>query len=398
VVKRRPSAALFMLLFAALPACAAVIGIKDLIPGTEDDLIDSGSDGTPSPNDDGGGPSSPMDASDADAGALDCINDADALKDNPDHCGRCGHSCLGGGCEGGVCQPIAIATGQGTVGPVAIDGTHVYWSSFSTNTIARVVKTGGAIQPISQSPNVGNTRSIAVSAQHIYWGNDDFINTVVNRCPLTGCGAAVPEKIADADRPVGVALSATHVYWCDRNANVIQRRAFTGGAVELVGRAQGAGPWALAVDQQQAFWVGDFSGEAQSHYSDGGTYDIGLNGQSGRVITVDALNAYWGVQVDPGQPGRILRARRDGSQSGSAAQQLSVAGGEPLGMFLDGPTLYWTAQAPDGGTGGGVYSVPTAGGTATIHAGNQVLPRGIAVDDKAIYWGREGSIMKLAKP
>jgi hypothetical protein len=391
----------FAALFVVLPACAAVIGIKDLIPGDE---LDGGtneggasSDGSPNNKDDAGEDLTDGGESDGGDATIDC-GDADTTA-NSLHCGRCGHSCLGGGCEGGVCQPVPIATGQGNVGGLVIDATHVYWTSISSNVVARVPKTGGTVQVLAQSPHVGIARSLAVSKDHVYWGNDDFTNTVVNRCPLTGCGANPPEKIADADRPIGIAVNTTHVYWCDRNTNLIQRRAFTGGAVEIVGQSVGAGPQAIAVDNQQAFWVGDFSGEAQSHYSDGGTYDIGQNGQSGRVITVDAVNAYWGVEIDPGQRGRILRAPRNGS---GGTQQIGIAGGEPGGMFLDGTTLFWTAKSPDGGArGGGVYSCPTTGCTPgtepKVVVGREDMPRGIAVDGTAIYWGNQNSVMKLAK-
>jgi hypothetical protein len=392
------------LLVLAVPACAAVIGIKDLIPGEDLTEGGAGGDGT-TPGDDGGDPNRDGGGgggeTDGDAGGVNCT-DADIASNSNLHCGRCGHSCLGGACEGGVCQPIPIATGQGNVGGLVIDETHVYWTSLTSNVVARVPKAGGAVQVLAQSPNVSLAPSLAVSKDHVYWGNDDFTNTVVNRCPLTGCGANAPEKIADADRPIGLAVNSTHVYWCDRNTARIERRAFTGGAVALVARAVGAGPQAIAVDKDtgQAFWVGDFSGEAQSHYTDGGTYDIGQNGQSGRVITVDAVNAYWGVQIDPGERGRILRAPRNGS---GMAQQIGVAGGEPGGMYLDGTTLFWTAQSPDGGArGGGVYSCPitgcTNGAEPNVVVGRQDLPRGIAVDATAIYWGNQGFVMKLAKP
>jgi len=357
----------------------------------QQDSPSSNQDGNAPPNDSGS--TTPDGGTDADV----CIGvDVDA---SADHCGRCGHSCLGGQCQAGVCQPTTVATAQGRVGGLVVDATHIYWTSLTNNQVVRAPKAGGGTaQVLASAPAVGAARSLAVSGAHVYWGNDDFTNTVVNRCPLAGCGAGVqPEKIADAQRPVGIAVDATHVYWCDRNSNEIKRRAFTGGAVELVATANG-GPQALTVENGRAWWVDDFSGQVGSHYQDGGSFDVGIGGQSGRVIKVDATRAYWGVQIDPGQRGKILSAPRNG---GGQTQEVGIAGGEPLGMSLDGTTLYWTAQSPDGGAaGGGVYSCPAAGcnGAAKIVVGRQERPHGLAVDDKAIYWGTDGTVMKLAKP
>jgi len=48
---------------------------------------------------------------------------------DPSSCGRCGHSCLGGQCVGGICQPALLATVSGTsaFGPV-LDGTRAVFA------------------------------------------------------------------------------------------------------------------------------------------------------------------------------------------------------------------------------------------------------------------------------
>src|SRR5436309_967588 len=66
---------------------------------------------------------------------------------DPNNCGACGHSCLGGACTAGKCAPILLASGQGDSasgvpwypytndigdpleGPdrIAVDESHAYW-------------------------------------------------------------------------------------------------------------------------------------------------------------------------------------------------------------------------------------------------------------------------------
>jgi hypothetical protein len=54
------------------------------------------------------------------------------LATDGQHCGRCGHSCLGGACAAGVCQPVLVATtaGEGVV-EVAVDDQRILWMTSS---------------------------------------------------------------------------------------------------------------------------------------------------------------------------------------------------------------------------------------------------------------------------
>jgi hypothetical protein len=400
-MKRRQHLGLAFVLL-VVPACAAVIGIKDLIPGDESNNPDGGPGSQDAPPGQGNdqftnndGPITPGDEDGGDGGLFACDADINA---SALHCGRCGHSCLGGGCEGGLCQPVAIAQGLGTVGGVVINDTHVYFTTLpGDNKIQRVAKTGGTVDTLASGASVRQAKHLAINATHVYWANAELFGGAINRCPLAGCGAATPETISNPEEATGVALDATHVYWSDGNGQVIERRLLSGGAVQRVAVPQGARPMSVVTSNGIAWWVGDFSGQVQrsNNPPDGGIAINGANGQSGREITVDPTHVYWTAQVDPGELGKISRAPRN--QTGGV-QELAVAGGEPLGIYVDGQTVYWTAQAPDGGTGGGVYSAPIAGGQRATLVGLQNLPRGIATDTGAIYWGVSGRIMKLAKP
>ena len=381
------------LLVLLVPACAAVLDIKDLIPGSAQE--NPGAPDATTTND--GGPIGTDATTDAPVDApVDC-GDTTASADN---CGRCGHSCLGGMCKASACQAVEIANGQGTVGGIAVDATHVYFASIANNSVSRVPKTGGTVQPIASSPDVDIAKRVAVDATHVYWANADCCSESIARCPITGCVGAA-QVIASVEEGFGLALDGTFVYWADHNGGLVQRRASDGtGAIQLVGKGEGALPVAVAVRDGSAFYVNDFSGEVRraNNPPDGGSTAIGANGQSGREIALDDTYVYWSAQVDPGDPGRINRAPRSGA---GPVTLVGPAGGESFGIAVDGNTIYWTAQATvDGGPGGAVYACDVTGcaGNPKVIAAAQDLPRGIAVDDKAIYWGNNGHIVKLAKP
>lgn len=393
--RSRSTVAPLLALALGVSACGMLIGINDLTRGDALDGPEGGALG-----EGGAGGSDAVSATDApltDAPVSDAPTGCGDTNTSKEHCGRCNHSCLGGDCAGGVCQPFAIASNQGEVAAIALDATHAYFTSWTNDFVARVPKTGGAVQPIA-NVNVKRARRIAVDAIHVYWANDDFGgNALVARCPTTGCSAA-PEIVAQPQEPKGLALDATHVYWADRNAQVIRRRPLVAGASELVATTPDL-PWSVVVDGAQVFFTQDFSGQVHrtNDPPDGGVVLIGANGQSGRELVVDSTFVYWGAAVDPGEVGKISRAPRTG---GGPVTLVTGAQGEPMGMAIDGTTLYWTAiRKPASGPvqSAGVYSCPTTGCGVPTTLATQDLPRGIAVDSDAIYWGANGVVMKLAK-
>lgn len=372
---------LFGLFVLVLPACSAVLGLKDLTPVEGDGGADA-----PDAAFDGGG--STPDAS-LDGGCGD-------LRTSADHCGRCGHSCLGGECHDGGCMPVALATGQGTVGGVALDGDDVYFTSLSGNLVARVSKDGGAVVGYASSPAVKDARRIAVDATHVYWTSSELLAGAVSRCPLAGCGAG-PEVLATPEEPTGLALDQKGVTWADRNGQRIARWTLPAGPTTVLS-VPTVLPVTVAVEGDDVFWVGDFSGEVfRRNPADGGSVLLGANGQSGRVITADAQNVYWGAAQDYGQPGNISRVPRGGGAIGLVAR----AGGDPMGITVDGDRIYWTSweRLPDGAyVSGAVRSCPLAGSCASTLLVAADQPRGIAVDARAIYFGTDGAVMRLAKP
>ncbi len=252
---------LALLLAALLPACGLLIGINDLeaVPASG---ADSGRNETGA--DDGTvGDTGTEDASDA---GIDVGDDAarrcDAAAD-PENCGRCGHSCLGGQCRDGQCEATALANGQGPVSAVALSATHVYFTAISTNLVARVPKDGGAVEPLATAPHVAVPKRIVATDTHFYWANGDLPGWV-SRCPLAGCGAAPEVFSQNGAEATGLTVDGSHAYWTDSNGDQIRRRPLDGGAEQTVVDVAGGRPMALAGGAPNAFWIVDFSPSCSS--------------------------------------------------------------------------------------------------------------------------------------
>src|SRR6185369_1529956 len=53
---------------------------------------------------------------------------ADTTTDGK-HCGACGHTCFGGACQAGTCEPLPIAENQSFPYGIAVDGKNVYFTT-----------------------------------------------------------------------------------------------------------------------------------------------------------------------------------------------------------------------------------------------------------------------------
>ncbi len=144
---------------------------------------------------------------------------------NAEHCGACGHSCWGGLCSAGQCQPVLLPGGAGRV--MVADGDTVAYGDGAGLASARLRsilntrgKTGSGL-----IPQAHDAVAAAVEDGQVYWAQKDGIF----RVPANGTDASLvplvdashdPNFWAEAGRYPArptIAVSGGQLFWATQN-------------------------------------------------------------------------------------------------------------------------------------------------------------------------------------
>ena len=358
--------------------------------------------------------------------------------DDPASCGACGHSCLGGTCSAGVCQPVVLAVSQGVgvgvepyyAGPraIATDDTHVYW--VAKPGLFRVPIAGGVTEKLADASAVSTyatnsddrTNLIVLHGPHVYLRSAN--QTRVVRVPKTG-GAATPvTPVADAEWTVGElgfhgeqlvwmeqAFMSRHVLWtcdslpCDASA---RHEAWDTDTV-----IDGLTVWPATFASDGAHLCIAFD---PTTVVSGGSGVVCLGGGKQRITSgvfpVGSLVAAGAASADHvtvygSTGGMVFRTVLGTDIAGRFLPDTVLASGDAAPQsapILDSGYLYWLGsprKASDPVLAGVnvVWRVDESGGSLPepVHTGKPMIA--LAVNEDALYFGTsDGEVAKLAKP
>jgi hypothetical protein len=393
-MRARRLLAITALAVASLAACSGVLGIKDVGPfhdAAPDNDVPEAPSPTPTPQ------PQPFDAGDA---SDSCADGSVAI--DPENCGACGHSCLGGACDSGICQPVDIVKAEAHAGAIAVDDAPdgwVYWAQTVSNggSVNRIRKDGGADTRALLYEAVGDEdlfANIVLTPTRLYWPQLGFSTGAVHGANLDGTGH---QKLILQYGVGAVASDSTQLFAVNRfESDVIVRAPYdfsdsTGLYSEDV---RSGDSFMLAVDHAPGngvYWIG---GGLHRMDKDGSNY-AKLWPFGDLWITVDDKSIYFDRTAGETS---ILKMGRDGTCPATATQcpeVLAVFQNNPVSLTVDGNYLYWVTTADNT-----LMRVNKDGtGLVTLLSGLD-LPCAMAVDDRAIYWVEQGSsnrIRKLAK-
>lgn len=406
-----------LLLLTAVSGCAGLVGLPDL---TYEDPPDGGNDAATRMDGsvDATGPS--LDATPADASAADaadsgpgCSPDLSADRDN---CGRCGHSCGGGDCESGKCQPLLIEDGVPYPHSVAVDLEYVYYA------YGNDADGSGAVKRAPKTPKTPGTppgsvtlfdAHAQVTGVHVIGGKLFFTpSDGLHACNTDGDAAtcaATDALIASAYHARQVTSADGHVYFTSNEA-VTHVRPDGGERFDLA--AGVTDPWGIATNGRYVYYTSNTNTLERVPVDAGTIEDVGELREKNieSFVTADNLGFFW-AYIDPSTGVGHVQGALDKTPASKTPYPSSGSPGTAVGIAIDANFVYWSDAGDSGDAGvpgnGRLLMCPRSGCAET---GPVVLATGlrgagqIALDESAIYflendnYGVNGRVRKVAKP
>jgi hypothetical protein len=363
-----------------------------------------------SPPVDGGADATEL--SDGGADAADACSTANTLED-PNNCGRCGHSCQGGGCDGGACESVVIANGVPYPAGIAVYGNDLYWAQLadSTDNYANgAVKKIALFGPTKNTPvPIGGAQVgpnvVAINSGGLYWVSGGNGPAEPGGLEWSSDATSTPTAIDPWDAcTTSLALTATGAYWmtCASSGSGVKQSLTTVAVPSQGASSQGiVGSIncvaTMGADDASVYWI-----ETGCHANSGSIHKVSFSDPTDNInlLPQTTLSAPFGnrMAVDPrgvyfsaGNAGLLLAPLAGGNPTTINATALASA------VAVDATTIYWTDTAQ-----GALLSAPLPSGTpVTTLVSGLTNPYDIVLDADSIYWSNStsaGSIMKVAKP
>jgi hypothetical protein len=383
---------------AAAPATDAVtpdVATTDGRPGdaaTSDARDAAPSDTRPSPDT---APDAPMCLGAAMACNGTCINPATSAQ----HCGGCDHSCGGGTCMGGVCQPMTIIDGMQVAG-LAVDATSVYFST--GNRVLACPKAGcGALQPrqIADMPmTTGRVKAANSSVFFISAPGQNTTRPTLYICPIAGCPSPVSNVSSPSfSGPQEEVVVGNEVYWIDPDGGLNRRTCPPGGPcpdpqIHLFGR----GIEGLSASATEVFFRDTMAnGLGVAKCPIAGCPVAPALPTKLTTFTPNESVFFEGLlylvrTARPELPEGSIQTCTPTDCNGGMPRVFVNGRAGPSSLVIDRTGLYWLEVTDSSVVNDFVYSIRTCpvsgcvGGPRLLASG--VKPRSLAVDDSFVYW------------
>ena len=423
--RARAFAALPLMLCAGVIAsCSTVLGFEELTPaepdaGTTDAPYEVGVDADASqPDVDATTDVAEdviddvsIDALDAEPDVQDAADEEAGCGDttsNPEHCGRCNHSCFDGACVDGVCQPFKLATVADGAWGLAVDDTALYVAVLLNNEVYRFNKTSGVqLAWIPQGYGVEQPAWITVDSQNIYWSNRYTTTGSIGVCPLAGCAGPATKLIEPLNRPNGIVADGSSIFWAETEGRTVKKADADGSNIQvLVPETLNLKPLHLALHGGFVYFTERQEGRVGRVPVDGGAVQmLGQSSLPWKVAVTDDWVYWTNSEVDSGAVYRV--PNEDPPDGGNTAELVAGGQNSAFGLVADDNYVYWLNSADWFVAAGALRYCPTSGcpGQPLSLDENVPYPIDLVADDEALYYTiygidgpLDGALRKVAKP
>lgn len=349
------------------------------------------------------------------SGVTECGGSCVDLSTNAEHCGSCDHSCGGGPCTSGACEPFVLVSSEQYAHDLVVSGDFLYYGSLrpTRENIKRVPKNGGAGQTLVESPTTGNANtfgSLAVSGNQVYWvahsnpGTTISQSTIV-RANLDGSSATpffAPNPPASFVGPIFA--SGGFLYWSAKTGTVtsLLRAPLATAAASPIARAD-SGDLAGSVVVGSCFFYNTSASPSvvMRACSDGtaGVVHTSSTTLSIQRAAADASFLYFfeGSNADR----RVQKQPFTGSPApigGPAPRGSTIAVDNDFVYYFEQTTSIGAPACTDGFT---LFRIPKTGASTptALVLPPENCPTDLIADGEAQYWvnSETGTISKLAR-
>lgn len=327
-----------------------------------------------------------------------CGDECVMLDSNAHHCGACDRDCFGSSCNAGLCAVVVVASDVGDPRDIALDATHVYWTT-GAGTVQRAPKEGGAVETIAEGG--GALGAIVVDGARAYWVDEtagDILQT-----PKDGSGKV--KKLSNGNGLRRLALDEDSVFFTRKiKKGDVRRQPKEGGGPLTMAKDQPL-PTDLVVRGDRLLWSGfadaddDVNGNSIPDGEEGlaggyvramprlGGDSILLAHAEGEIAELTALGdtAVWADRT-------YQRIRAYGPWSDTV--MTVVADQDVRGLTADSAAIYWTTA------GGTVKARALPGGAVQLLAIDLSNAGPVQTDETHVYilrMGTNGAVLRVAK-
>lgn len=325
---------------------------------SRDALADSSADAVPSdaiaPTD-----ANPVDAADAnfdntgpcaDSGAWDggfcCGFPSTPTPEGPNDCGRCGHSCGGGTCSSGVCQPFVLATLPDTLTQaydIAANDNFVFVSGSDSNEVTPIIDSvpvdGGAVQIFARTTD--ESYELFADPSTLYWaGNQSISADSID----AGSVATIVSLDTAGIAGFGAAPTGAFLYWAQ-----------------------------ISETDNLTVWMNSVDGGPPTDIWDGGNQQCG-----GVEFAATASDVYWSYSSNNTGPMVPVLTAPLGS---TAFTTTAVSIQDPTQLSVQGNKLFVFSYS----SGNLIEAIPLGDGGAPTFYGDEAGAAAYAVDPSWVY-------------